>query len=344
MSASKLRREDVGVFLIDLIMTIILVVNLLWFGFEFLWENRSIRAFFEVNAPGFYNFYVPIHTDFARYDLWFVIIFLVEFLIRWVVAVVNNVYHRWFYYPIIHFYDVLGLIPAGYFRILRVLRLFSIVYRLQRMGIINIKEWYLYKQAMFVKDIFVEEISDRVVIRLLTSIQNGVIKETDGDPSNNLVYVAVYPHRQEIIDWLSNKVRNTARQEYMPKREEIEVQIEQLVKNVLGGSGPIQTLEKIPLVGKSVATKLETSISEGIFEGIDGLMHKLADEQNTQVEEISGKVFDALINTKEGDAELNRIIKTIVVDVLEEMKRQTAVKEWQQKSKKPAKTTAPSKG
>lgn len=333
MSATKLRREDVGVFLIDLIMTLILIINLLWFGFDFLWLNRSVRFFFETNLPAFYDFYTPIHLDFARYDLYFVIVFFTEFMIRWAVAVVNKVYHRWFYYPIIHFYDLLGLIPAGYFRILRVLRLFSIVYRLQRMGVINIKKWYVYRKVMFVKDIFVEEVSDRVIIRLLTGIQTGVTKETDGDPGNNLMYVAIYPHRQEILDWMAKKVRNTARQEYMPKREEIQQKIEEVVKNTLEGSGPIQTLEKIPLFGKSAAKKLENSISEGIFEGIDNLMHKLADEDNTQIEEMAGKAFDALINTKEGDAELNLIIKTIVVDALEEMKRKAAIKEWHQKIK-----------
>lgn len=334
MSAAKLRKDDVGVFVIDLIMTIILVVNLLWFAFEFFWENQSIRNFFQYNVPAFYDFYVPIHADFAKYDLWFVIIFLTEFLTRWTIAVVKGTYHRWFYYPVIHFYDVLGLIPAGYFRILRVLRLFSIMYRLQRMGVINVKQWYVYQKLMFVKNIFVEEISDRVVIRLLTNIQEGVVRETDKDPSNNLIYVAVYPHRQEIVDWLANKVRSTATREYMPKREEVEAQIEELVKKVLSGSAPMQALEKIPIIGKPAANRLEASISEGIFEGIDGLMQQLADEENTKIEEVSGKVFDALINTKEGDEELNRIIKTIVVNVLEEMKRKTAIKEWQQKSKK----------
>lgn len=334
MSATKLKREDVGVFLIDLTMTLILVVNLLWFGFDFLWSNDSIRDFFYYNMRSFHDFYTPIHKDFAKYDLYFVIIFLVEFLIRWVVSVVNRVYHRWFYYPIIHFYDVLGIIPAGYFRILRVLRIFSIVYRLQRMGIINIKQWYVYKQIMFVKNIFVEEISDRVIIRILTGFQEGVTKETDDDGSNNLVYVAVHPHRQEIIDWIGNKIRNTAQREYMPKRDEVQAKIEKVVKDLLEGSGPIQTLEKIPIVGKSMANKLEHNLSEGIFEGIDNLMQKLADEQNTRIEEMAGKVFDALVNNKEGDPELNRIIKTIVVDALEEMKRKTGEKDWMKKLRK----------
>lgn len=333
MSAIKLRGEDVRVFSIDLIMTIILVVNLLWFGFDFLWLNRALRFYIEANIPSFYSFYVPIHENFAEYDIWFVIVFLVEFLIRWAVSVAKGDFHRWFYYPIIHFYDVLGLIPAGYLRILRVLRLVSITYRLQRMGIINIKEWYVYKQVMFVRDIFVEEITDRVIIKLLTGIQKGVEKDADPTAEGHMVYKAVYPHKQEIVDWISTKVRTTVAEGYIPKREEIEKQIEQMVKKVLSESGPIQTLEKIPIVGKSVAHKLETSISEGIFEGIDKVMHQLADDQNANVEEMAAKVFDAFINKKEGDAELNRIIKSIVVEMLEGLKEDTAVKEWQKKVK-----------
>lgn len=333
MANQKLRREDIRVFSIDLIMTIILVINLLWFAFDFLWLNRTIRGFFEANFSSFYNFYMPIHENFGAYDIWFVLIFLVEFLVRWLIAVVRETYHRWFYYPIIHFYDLLGLIPASYFRILRVLRLVSITYRLQRMGIINVEKWYVYQQALFVWEIFVEEISDRVIIRLLTSIQKGVEKETTPSEDGHLVYKAVYPHRQEIVDWIANKVRTTATQEYMPKREEVEKQIASIVEKIMSESEPIQTLERIPLVGKSVAHKLETSVSEGIFDGIDKLMHQLADENNSDIEEMAAKVFDAFVNKKEGDAELGRIIKSIVVDVLEEMKRDAAVKEWQLKMK-----------
>ncbi len=335
MSAAKLRKEDIGIFLIDIIMTVILIVNLLWFAFDFSFLNKSVREFFHLNFSQFYNWYLPIHQDFGKYDLWFVMIFLSEFLIRWVISVVKGVYHRWFYYPLIHFYDVLGLIPAGGFRFLRVLRLFSILYRLQRMGIINIKKWYAYQQLMHVKDIVAEEISDTVIIRLLSGIQKGVEKEAEPGTQGHLVYNAVLPHRQEIIDWISNKVKNTATQEYMPKRDEIQRQIEEKVRLILEDSGPIQTIEKIPLIGKSIAQKLETSVSEGIFEGIDGIMQKLADDQNTQVAEMAAKAFDALINKQEGDPELNRIIKSIVVNMLEELKKQTAVKEWQQKNRRP---------
>lgn len=338
MANQKLRREDIRVFSIDLIMTIILVVNLLWFAFDFLWLNRTIRFFIETNSPSFYSFYLPIHENFGDYDFWFVLIFLVEFLVRWVVAVVRGVYHRWFYYPIIHFYDVLGLIPASYFRILRVLRLVSITYRLQRMGIINIKKWYVYQQLMFVKDIFVEEVSDRVVIRLLTSIQKGVEKQAEPNAEVSLVYKAVYPHRQEIIDWVANKVKTTAATEYMPNRDEVEKQIEKIVAGIMNDSPPIKTLEMIPIVGKSVAQKLENTISEGIFQGIDNVMHQMAKDDNEQVKEIAAKVFDAMINQKQTDAELGRIIKVIVVDVLEEVKKDTAVREWQLKMKQPKQT------
>lgn len=333
MTNNKLRREDIRVFSIDLIMTIILVINLLWFAFDFLWMNRSIKLFFEQNAQGFYSFYQPIHENFGSYDIWFVLVFLAEFLIRWAIAVARGTYHKWFYYPIIHFYDVLGLIPASYFRILRVLRLVSIMYRLQRMGIINVQKWYVYQQLMFLKDIFLEEVTDRVIIRMLTGIQMGVDKDANPDADGYLVYKAVYPHKQEIINWISNKVRTTVSDGYIPKRDEIEQQIKELVRKVLSESGPIQTLEKIPVVGKSIAQKLEINISEGIFEGIDKLMHQLADDENTNVEEMASKVFDAFVNKDKGDDELNRIIKAIVVDMLEEIKRDTAVKEWQLKMK-----------
>lgn len=60
----------------------------------------------------------------------FVSIFIAELLIRWMVTIHQKTYHKWFFYPVIHWFDVLGCIPVGSFRWLRLLRVFSILYRL----------------------------------------------------------------------------------------------------------------------------------------------------------------------------------------------------------------------
>ena len=57
------------------------------------------------------------------YDLAFVVIFLTEFCVRWVAAVVRKTYMRWYFFPFIHWYDLIGCIPLGGARIFRFLRI-----------------------------------------------------------------------------------------------------------------------------------------------------------------------------------------------------------------------------
>ena len=52
-------------------------------------------------------------------------------------AIRKQTYPRWYFYPFLHWYDLLGCIPIGSFRMLRLLRLISLTIRLQKMGIID---------------------------------------------------------------------------------------------------------------------------------------------------------------------------------------------------------------
>src|SRR5690606_42147929 len=48
--------------------------------------------------------------------LLFVSVYLTEFSIRWLVAIARRTHERWFYFPFVHWYDLLGCIPVGSFR------------------------------------------------------------------------------------------------------------------------------------------------------------------------------------------------------------------------------------
>ena len=48
--------------------------------------------------------------NFWRIDLPFLIVFVIEFFVRWYLAVRRRTYPRWFFFPIFNWYDVLGLV------------------------------------------------------------------------------------------------------------------------------------------------------------------------------------------------------------------------------------------
>ena len=129
---------------IDIIMMILLLANLTLILFDWLFSILFLNELLSKYLPDFYKFYdETIHQRFHAIDLVFVLIFLSEFIFSWILAVIQKAYYRWFYYPILHWYDLAGCIPVGSFRFLRVLRIFSILVRLNNLKVINLAKSYV---------------------------------------------------------------------------------------------------------------------------------------------------------------------------------------------------------
>ena len=125
----KANLDSVG-FLIDLFMIALVLFNLGLILFDWLFQVQFVQSGLATLLPAFHDFYRDtIHNDFLFYDLCFVAVYLTEFVVRWIAAIVRNTYHRWFFYPFAHWYDLLGCIPVGSFRWLRILRVVSLLLR-----------------------------------------------------------------------------------------------------------------------------------------------------------------------------------------------------------------------
>lgn len=328
MSKLKNSAQDRRIIFTDLLMISVLVINLLWLSFEWLFANRSINEFLQTQVPEFFNFYnTHFHNDVAKIDLIFVAIFLTEFTIRWALAISRRTYYKWYFYPIVHWYDVLGLIPVGYMRILRVLRIFSIIYRLQHMGIIDLRKTYLYKQFDRVRNIISEEISDRVVINIIENSQEEI---RNGRPTQqNILHTVVAPHKQDIVDWVTKKAKTTAETHYIPNKDKFRKIVKENVAQIMDNNESVDALEKIPIVGKALSKQLEASISDAMLNTIDSVIYTmLIDENNQTLQYLTAQAFDALVSP-EKDEELERITQAITLKALDEVKAQVTYKQWQ---------------
>jgi len=137
---SKFKNErGAALFLVDLFMVNLVVINLLYIFVEWNFTINFINAFLLQQLPAFHDWYdTHLHQNFYWYDLFFVSIFILEFSVRWFLAVYHNHHHKWFFYPFTHWYDVLGCIPLGQFRFLRIFRVGSMVLRLHKMGAVRL--------------------------------------------------------------------------------------------------------------------------------------------------------------------------------------------------------------
>jgi len=309
----------------DLLIIVLVIANLALLLFDSLYLLPPLNAAFEAVAPGLRAAYERnIHANFLAIDLAFVAIFLLDVLLGWAVAIAERHYHRWFFYPFVHWYDVLGCIPLGGFRLLRILRVISLLHRLQRMGLIDVRRWYLYSVVAKYYDILLEELTDRIAIRMLDNVQNE-IRESDG-LSAPLMERVVKPRQQALIREISQRLEAMAGEAYDHNRDDTLRYVRGLVGRTLTESPEIRRLGRLPLGGQ-LTRGLEASLSDLACRLVDEALKGLkSTEFSALVEHLAESGFDAWLRT---DPETERITEQVLVDMLELLKEQIAVKGWQ---------------
>ena len=322
-----LSRREIKIVIVDLLMMAILTINLLLIVFDFIFSSVYVQQFFQTYLPAFHDWYdINIHKNFFTIDLYFVAIYVVELTIRWIIAIRRQTYHRWFFYPFARWYDVLGCIPIGSFRALRILRVISIVVRLQRLEIVDITRTYIYKKLSKYADILVEEITDRVVVNIIDGMQEEV--RSGGQVTDNIVERVVRPQKEALVEWLSHRVQKVSEHNYAGYRDEIRDYVNTRIKKAVDENQEIQTIHQIPVVGTALSGKLEHAISDIVFNVINGSMADLASSKNkVLVDELTDIVFEAVL-LQEEDSKLNDIVVHTIVESLEIVKDQVKVKQW----------------
>jgi hypothetical protein len=311
----------------DLLILALVVVNLALLLFDSLFLLEPLNDAFAAVAPGLHEVYDRhVHAHFVEIDLAFVAVFLLDVLLGWAVAIAERRYHRWFFYPFVHWYDVLGCIPVSGFRLLRVLRVFSLLYRLHRLGLIDVRRWELY--ALYAKyyDVFFEELSDRVAIRLLGNMQEQV---RSGDSlSTRIIDRVVMPRKQQLVHELSRRLEEMTGNAYARNREETMRYVSALVGRTVAESQEVKRLRRLPM-GDHVARGMESSLADMacrlVHEAMEGLR---SPEFAALVERMADSGFDTWLQV---DEHTDRVTEQVLVDMLELLKEQIAVKQWRRR-------------
>jgi len=328
MKISSILRSSDGKFVIlDFIMIWLLIINLSLILFDWLFASQAFQNFLREIIPTFYVWYdTNIHTNFLIIDLFFVAIFLIEFFLQWILAVTEKSYHRWFFYPFIHWYDLLGCIPVGSFRFVRILRVFSILIRLHKLKIIDIRKWYIYEKFTKYINIIMEEISDRVVINVIEDIQDEIHR---GNPvTEQVINTVIKPQRETIVLWLSQRLQGITKETHARYDKDIQNYIGQLIQDAVEKNQEINTIEQIPILGHIISETLEKTISDIVFNVIDNIIRDLASTKNRVViENITDRTMETMLSEME-DKKLGNIAKKVILQALDLVKEQVSVQQW----------------
>ena len=326
MRLSSWKRTELFLLVVDLLMLILIMANLTLILFDGLFSILYVQELLAQYASPFYKVYMPIHQDFVFYDSWFVGVFVSELLIRWFIAAVRKTYHKWWFYPFVHWYDTLGCIPVGSFRFLRVLRIVSILYRLQRNRLIDLTKTYFFRQGRKYYRILIEEISDRVVLNVLGGIKDEV---NQGSPlAEQILKEVVQPRKSDLVEWLSDRIQTVLTEHYGSYRPDLRSYVDNRIEKAVSENREIGALEAIPLIGGSIRHTLEYAISDIVFRVVDGIVNDLSSSQNRiLIDEMSGVLFDAILFEEE-DKRLESTVRNMLTESIDRIASEVEVQQW----------------
>ena len=314
-------------FIVDFTMLALLIINLAFIIFDSIYSFAAIQTLMADHTPALKDLYHPIHERFIFYDLIFVAIFLGEFFLRWGYSIKANSYDRWYFYPFIHWYDLVGCIPVGSLRFLRVLRIISIIYHLHQYRIIDVTQWRIYQFVAFYYEAFMEELSDRIVIKVLSGVQDEVKR---GSPLfERIQHDIIYPRRDMLTDWISDRVASAAREGYIPNRGALRHYLEHRVDNALKQNLELSRLKYLPVVGPTIQETLEDAVGDIVANVTHQILDDLAAATNHAFIEDIVNVLLPSPEDRDEEAENEALIQ-LILEVIDAIKTQVRVKHWRE--------------
>lgn len=311
---------------LDVAMILLVIANLSLILFDWLFMIDQFRSALQAHTPGFHDFYLErIHRDFLFWDMVFVAVYLTEFVFSWGIAVIRRRYERWFYYPFAHWYDLLGCIPVGGFRWLRVLRVVSLLYRLQKRGIVDFRETWLGVTLGRYYNIVVEEISDRVVINVLEGAQREL--RTDTPVVHRIERNVLGPRKEALLDFVAETLVDASVRTHARWREPLGHYLAHLTRQALLQTRVGARLEAIPGAGPRMLATLAAQSEEIGLAFADQLVADLGDPANRPTLD---RLLESIVIRAAGDRHaLDRLVRDTLIDLLEEVKKQVGVRQWQ---------------
>ena len=281
--------------------------------------DEQIDPLLEVNYFRRFDLDGHLVDHFWKIDLPFLILFWIEFIVRWTFAIRRRTYARWYFYPIFYWYDLLSLIPVTALRPLRLLRVVSIYMRLRQSDLSRVGRDFLSRGVAYISNIITEEVSDRVAVRILDEYREEIVDGTHV----RIARATVEPRRTEIERVLVSQIRAILTDEDTIER------FRQLLRlNLANAVDQSESLRSLPLphiVVKPVVSTVGEVLLDTTLETITTTLDSVDGQE--AVEALADSILEALFY---GPAlvELESLASDICLQVIDHMKEVVVVKKW----------------
>jgi hypothetical protein len=281
--------------------------------------NEHVMPLLDVNYFRGYNLDGRLVDHFWKIDLPFLILFWIEFIVRWTFAIRRRTHARWYFFPIFYWYDLLSLIPVTALRPLRLLRVVSIYMRLRQSELSRVGRDFLSRGVAYISNIITEEVSDRVAVRILDEYREEIVDGTHV----RIARATVEPRREEIERVLVSQIRAILTDEDTIERFRQLLQLN--LANAVDESESLRSLPLPHVVVKPVVSTVGEVILDTTLETISTTLDSVDGQEAVQA--LADSILEALFY---GPAlsELESLAKDISLQVIDHMKEVVAVKKW----------------
>jgi hypothetical protein len=282
-------------------------------------QDPQLRRALELNYHRSYDLNGRLTDHFWMIDLPFLILFWIEFIARWYLALRRRTHAKWFFFPIFNWYDVLGLIPLGAFRIFRLLRAVSMYMRLRRSELTNVGQDIFSRTVAYVSNIITEEVADRVALRILSELHEEI---SDGTHTR-IVRSTVEPRLDEVRQVLASQIRTilTDPTTLANLRALLQLNLDAAVEES-------QTLKAVPMPGVVLRPLVRATgglILDTALEAISATLD--SEEGQRALDEVADSIIDAVAYGP-GLAQVEALTKDVTLQVIDHLKELVAVKKW----------------
>ena len=281
--------------------------------------NRSIRPSLAVNYFREFDLSGRLTNNFWKIDLPFLVLFWIEFMVRWLLAIRHRSYARWFFFPIFYWYDLLSLIPVMSLRPLRLLRLVSIYMRLRQSDLSRVGRDFASRGVAYISNIITEEVSDRVAVRILDEYAEEI---RDGTHVR-IARATVEPRREEIEQVLVNQIRAILTHEATIERFRTLLRLN--LENAVEDSESLRALPLPHVIVKPIVRAVGEVVLDTTLETIAATLD--SEEGREAVQAVGASILDELFYGP-GLVELESLVKEISLQVIEHMKDVVSVRKW----------------
>lgn len=312
---------------IDLLMVGLVLINLSWIIFDWVFTVPWVQDLLTWVYGPFVVFYADqVHSNFYNYDLVFVSIFITEFVFGWCVAIFKRQYKSWWHYPIFHWYDLLGCIPVGSFRFLRVLRLISILVRLQRLGVIDLSNTAVFKFLKRYYGIFVEEVSDRVVVNVLNGVQDEI--QHGNEFQDRLIKDVLQPRHAVLADEIVSRAEQTTQVLLAKHRDTVRDYIHGVIAQAMSHNPELKLVGHVPVLGGLVNRQLDHAVGDIVANVVEQMVQDLSSETvHGMVKNVTEEILNNL-STQPSTGSVDAL--AVANEVIELVKQQVQVQRWRE--------------